>query len=1106
MKTFLLFFFYTVPFFLTPQTVSFKLKNPSLKEVIEQIETQTNLKVAYNEEIKLEDTLKGKFDYKSLSLMATLKNLTERSVYRFKKVGNNIAVNKKLFSQETSSNTPDFQFTITGSVKDASGIPIPSVTVQEKNTNNGVLTDFDGNYTIEADSTATLVFSFIGYQTAEVPISGRTGINVTLEEDVSGLDEVVVVGYGTQKKKDLTGAVSSVKVEEVQSATNTSVDGLLKGVSGINVVQNNGEPGAGFSINIRGASSVSAGNSPLYVIDGFPIDNTPALLSGGDPGFSGSRTPKNPLASINPQDIESIEILKDASAAAIYGSRGANGVILITTKSGTAGKVKINFQTSFGFQTPFNQIDLLSPQDYKRVLNQIIEDGGGSQDEIIGELANNGNGTYWQDEVTESGALMQNHQLSFTGGNEKSKYFLSMNVTDQNGVVKKTDFSRIGLRFNLDSQVTDKFKIGLNATTAYTENSYVPNGFDTNENAGALYAAVNFDPTLGIKDEDGNYIISPFLSIDNPLALIYGTSSNAKSNRILATLTGEYAFTDAFSAKLNLGGDILNEKRKNYISRLTKNGRNNGGIAGNYQGDRTSYLTEFTLNYNQNWKNHALTALAGATYQRFFSSKLTARANNFPSDATQADNLSLGSQDTYNINNPATGHRLASLIGRVNYIFQGKYSATLTARRDGSSRFGANNKYGTFPSAAIAWNISEENFMNKNETINFLKLRTSWGLTGNQEIGDFAYQTTYEGGNPAVWDGQLVTTTAPARLPNPDLKWEQTEQIDIGLDFGLWKNRVNGGIDYYRKRTTDMLLDLPVPLSTGFNSILTNIGEIKNSGLDFSLRSNNIVNDNFQWTTNITITTLKNEVVSLGDIPEINAGSGFLHVPQVGIIRPGEPLNSFYGWEVSGVWQQEDDFSMTNENVQPGDLKYVDQNNDGYINGDDRVILGNSFPDFQWSLANTFSYKNFDLYFYIDGAEGAQMLNGNIIESYFPINFRRNKFAEPYLNRWTPENPTNEYPSFVNPLSQGRKTVNSKTVQDASYIKLSNVRLSYNIPESITWFPPGQVFISADNVFIITDYDGLDPSINPNNNASLRVDFNSYPTARTMTLGLKLDL
>ncbi|MCK0137018.1 TonB-dependent receptor [Arenibacter sp. S6351L] len=997
---------------------------------------------------------------------------------------------------------------VNGTISDNSGTPLPGANILEKGTTNGTQADFDGNFSIEvSDENSTLVISYVGFSTKEIVLNGQSTINIIMEESAAALDEIVVVGYGSVKKSDLTGSVSSVKVDDFQKGTNTSVDGLLNGVSGVNIIQNNGEPGGSFSINVRGASSISAGNSPLYVIDGFPVDNSPALGSGGDPGFSGSRSPRNPLASINPQDIESIEILKDASATAIYGSRGANGVILITTKSGQTGKVKVSFQSSTSFQTVFNRLDLLSAQDYKRILNDIIAEGGGSQEEIVGDISNGGKGTNWQELVTNDLSLMQNHQVSFTGGTDATKYFMSLNYVDQEGVVKSTDFNRYGLRFNLDSKVSDKFNVGLNLSASYTENTFVPNGFSTNENAGALYSAVNFDPTLPVKDENGVFVISPILSIDNPMALIDGTSSNSRNNRILASVTGEYAFTDALTAKLNLGGDMVNENRKNYISRLTKNGSNSGGIAGNYQGENGSYLAEFTLNYNKTFgEDHVLDLLGGTSYQRFSSANSAQRGDGFPSDATGANNMGLANSQTLVSNNSVSGNRLASLIGRANYGYKNKYSTTLTVRRDGSSRFGANNRFGTFPSAAVAWKVSEEDFLKDSELFNFLKFRGSWGQTGNQEIGNFAYQSTFGGSSSPIWDGMPVTATQPLRQPNPDLKWEQTEQINVGLDFGLWNNRISGSLDYYTKTTSDMLFDFPIPVSTGFNSVLRNIGEIKNSGFDISINSKNITTRDFQWTTNVTLTTMKNKVVDLGGIPEIYSGGDFLHVSQIGIIKPGNPLNSFFGWEIEGVWQQGDDFSTTKENVEPGSLKYVDQNGDGFVNGDDRVILGNSFPDFQWSMGNTFSYKNLELFVFFEGIEGIEMLNGNLIESYFPINFRRNKFAEDYLNRWTPDNPTNEYPSFVDPLSQGRKTVNSKTVQDASYFKLKNIKLTYNIPDNIKWFPSGQFFVSVDNLFVISDYDGIDPALNPNNNATLRVDFNSYPSARTYTFGFRIDL
>jgi len=1093
---------------LRSQTISLNIRNQPIGKVFEAIEKQTHLTIVYNDRF-VNPSIPISIQLTNRPLTQALESLLKPVSLTYHMTKNTIVITEasQKEGKQTSPLSSEVQQRIVGGrVTDDQGNPLEGVTVSVKGTATAATTNTEGKYQINIpENGETLLFTLIGFEAVERPINKQSTIDVSLKTAVSDLDEVVVIGYGTQRKSDLTGSISSVKVNELNNVTTTSVDGMLNGVPGVNVIQSGGEPGAGFSINIRGASSISAGNNPLYVIDGFPIDNSPALGSGSDPGFSENRSPRNPLASINPRDIESIEILKDASAAAIYGSRGANGVILITTKSGQSGDVKVSLHASGAVQTPFNRLKLLSAAEYKDVLNQLVDAGGARPEERVGDIANGGVGTDWQRAVTNQAAIMQNHELSFTGGTDRSQYFLSLNYVDQDGVVKNTDFNRYGLRLNLDSKVSERFKIGLNASASYVRNTFAPNGFSTNETAGALYAATNFDPTLGIQDADGSYILSPFLSIDNPLALIYGTSSKSASNRILTTITGEYMILPELNFKINVGGDIVNEKRKNYIGRLTLNGRNTGGIGSNYQGERSSYLAEGTFNYDKTFGLHAINGVIGGSFQRFASSRIHITANNFPSDATQADNLSLGSQETYVIDNPSTGNKLASLIGRINYMFDNTYSATVTVRRDGSSRFGQNNRYGTFPSAAVAWKISEEDFLKGSNVLNQLKVRASWGLTGNQEIGDFAYQSTYNGGVPAIWDNQLTTTTAPARLPNPDLKWEQTEQVDIGLDFGLFDNRINGGIDFYQKTTTDMLLSLPIPQSTGFANILTNIGKIQNKGIDITLSSVNMSRENFRWTTDLSMTTLKNKVIDLGGLPQIFSGGGFLHVEQIGIIRPGEPLNSFFGWEVAGVWQQDDDFSITHENVQPGDLKYVDQNGDGYVNGDDRVNLGNSFPDFQWSLANTLSIHGFELYVYLEGVQGAQMLNGNLIDSYFPINFRRNKFAEPYLNRWTPENPSNTYPSFVNPLSQGRKTVNSLTVQDASYMRLKNVRLSYTIPDRITWLPSGQVYLSAENLLVVTDYDGLDPSVNPNNNPSLRLDFNSYPTARTFLLGFRFD-
>ena len=996
--------------------------------------------------------------------------------------------------------------TISGMVTDLSTAEsLPGVNIVAKGTTIGTVTDIDGNYRLTVPDEATiLVFSSVGYITQEVAINERSVIDMQMEPDVQSLEEIVVVGYGTVKKSDLTGAVSSVKVDELNKGVVSNVDQMLVGIAGANVVQNSGEPGSGFSINIRGAGSINAGNSPLYVIDGIPIENERPISDASVSGFAPSRSPRNPLASINPQDIKSIEILKDASATAIYGSRGANGVVLITTKGGQSGEMKVDYHGYLGIQNRFNKLDLLKPEDYKRILNEIIDQGGGDPSNRIGEIANGERGADWQDEVNNSNAMVQNHQLSFSGGSDKTTFYLSLNYMDQEGILKFTDFSRYAARINVESKISEKLNIGFKATGSFSQDDFISNGFGTNENGGVIYAAYNFDPTLAVKNPDGSFITSPLLTIDNPVAIAEGMSSESTINRTLASAFGEYALTSNLYAKVNIGGDFVNESRKSYVSTITKEGRNFGGIAANQNSEKSSYLVEGTLHYNKSFNIHAIDALAGITYQKFATNYIRNSANDFPNDALEANNLGLGNQETFRIDNFITGNRLASYIGRINYSLLDKYLVTATIRADGSSRFGKNNKYGLFPSVALAWKLSEEKFLEGLDAFSHLKLRVSWGQTGNQEIGDFPSKSTYVQGNPAIWDGSPVTATAPARIPNPDLKWEKTEQINFGLDFGFFEDRISGSIDYFEKETTDMLLDLPIPQSTGFNTILTNIGRIDNKGFEFSANTINVSGRNFNWSSNVSVSTIKNTVKDLGGVPEIISGGGYLHVFQLGIIRPGDPLNSFFGWEVEGIWQEEDDFSSTTDNVKPGSTKYVDQNGDGTINDADRVILGNSFPDFQWSFGNTFSYKDLALYVFFEGVEGMEMLNGTLIDSYFPINFRRNKMAEPYLNRWTPDNPTNKYPSFVDPLGQGRKTVNSTTVQDASYIKLRTVRLSYTLPEIVSWLQSAQVYIAGENLIAFTDYIGIDPGINPNSNANLRIDFNAFPTARTFMLGLQL--
>lgn len=1082
--------------------VTITVKNQSIRQALKEIERLSNYKFFYNNDLSSLDKVVS-LSAKDESIETVMSKLLEGTEISYKQDNNNLIV---LTLKATSPKQAASDQKIKGTVVDESNQPVIGANIVVEGTTNGTITDLDGNFSLQVPEKAELRISYIGYLDQRVKVGNNTTLHIVLKEDTQTLDEVVVVGYGTMKKSDITGSVASVRLGDLKEGANTSVDQMLLGkTAGVNVVQSSGEPGGGFSVNIRGASSINGGVSPLYVIDGVPIDNSRPVSQGSIVGFSDSRSPRNPMSSINPADIEAIEILKDASATAIYGSRGANGVILITTKSGKAEKMKVSYSGSIGIQSPTNKLKLLNAVDYKRVLNEIIDAGGDSEASRVGDIANGGVGTDWQDEVTQQNAITHEHQLSFSGGNSKTFYYTSFNYVNQEGIVKNTSFERLGARLNLKSDINDKLKIGMNVTGSYMKDNFAANGFGVNDNAGVMYAAYNYDPTVPVKDEAGNYALSPDIQIDNPMALSEGMISYSDTYRVLASAFGEYYITKDLFLRLNLGTDFMNESRKNFVSSLTKQGRYYGGIGSNQNSEKSNYIVEGTANYSKTINKHSFGALAGISYQRYVTSYLNNKASDFPNESLGADNLNLGNQETFRMQNSVTGNRLASYIGRANYSFDDRYLATVTFRADGSSRFGKNNKFGYFPSAALAWRISNESFLKGIDQITSLKLRLGWGRTGNQEIGDYPALTTYESAGTTIWDGKQMVGVGPAKMPNPDLKWETTDQTNIGLDFGVLNNRINGGLDYFWKKTTDMLLQLPVPQSTGYNSILSNVGRIDNKGFELFLNTVNIDTKNFKWESNITFTSMRNKVKDLGGIDEIIVGAGYTHVEQVAIRKPGLPLNSYYGWEVAGVWQENDDYSKMKEDYKPGDLKYVDQNNDGVINDADRVVLGDSFPDFQWSFGNTFTYKDFDLYVFFEGVQGVDMLNGNLIDSYFPIDFRRNKFAEPYLNRWTPENPTNQYPSFTDPLKLGRKVVNSRTLSDASYVRLKTIRLSYRLPKFSSLIQSLQLYVTAENLFTITDYVGLDPAINPNNNSNFRMDFNSYPSARTFIFGAKID-
>ncbi len=1081
------------------QQVTLQVRDASLREIFQSIRSQTGYYFVYNLKV-MKKARPVDLNVTNVSIDNALDLCFKNQPLTYTILDKTIIVKPKP-AQSTPSRA-DTTLQVQGKVTDEKGTPLPGVSVSIKGTHMGTVTNSTGNYSLTlSDGNSILEFSFVGYNKKEIPVNERTEINVTLQASISSLDQLVVVGYGTQKKSDLTGAISSLSEKDFSKGVASSPDQLIMGkVPGVQVVQNSAEPGGGVSISIRGASSINAGTGPLYVIDGLPIDNGLAV-GGGGKEYVNTRSPSNPLSTINPADIKSIEILKDASATAIYGARGANGVIIITTKQGGQGKLNIRYNGYFGVQNVAHKIDLLSPQEYKTVLNALIEDGAAPEENKVGEIINGG--TDWQSEIFQKNALIQSHNLSLSGGNDKTTYYVSLNYFDQDGVVKSSSFKRYSARVNLVNHASDKLEFGLNLSTSYSINDYVPIGFGINGEAGSIYTALNFDPTLPAKDSAGNYTVSSFLDMDNPLAEIYGKNALKNSYRTYGTVYGKYFILPSLSFKLNLGGDVLSQRRDVYVSRLTRHGNPQGGIGSIFQGKKTNYLIEGTLTYNKTFGDHHLTALLGATTQRFVTSNTNMGASTFPSDVTRTYNIGLGDQTTYTIGSGKRSNRLLSYLGRINYAFKDKYLFTGSFRIDGSSRFGINNRFGYFPSFAAAWKVSKEKFMSRLPAISNLKLRASWGQTGNQAIGNYAALTTFSAGDKAILDDQLVSTTVPARLPNPDLKWETTAQTDIGLDFGLFNERISGTIDYYNKKTFNMLLLLPVPTSTGYTSKLSNVGSIRNSGWEFSLHTRNLTGP-FKWNTSIDLSTLKNKVLSLGSIDQIITG-GAGQTSQIFLIQPGVPLYAFYGYKIIGIWQKEDDFSKTTDNVHPGDLKFADVNGDGTVNAEDRVTLGNSFPKLSWSFGNTFSYKNFQLDLFITGSQGAKMLNNNLVDAYFPVQFRRNRFAEPYLNRWTAEHPSNKYPSFISPTGQGAKLVNSYTVEDASYVRLKTLTLRYHFNFQSKVIQDASVYVTGENLLLLTDYSGYDPAVNPNGNVFRRIDFNAYPTARTFMFGLSVN-
>ncbi len=999
---------------------------------------------------------------------------------------------------------PIINASLTGQVIDAiTKEPIEGATVQLEAVTHSVKTDRNGEFVFVTGQKLpfTLIVSYLGYETKTVVVESSPTV-IALRPSFEDLDEVVVVGYGTQKKRDLTGSVTSLEAADFNRGFQQSVDQLIAGrAPGVQVTQSSSEPGGGASIRIRGANSINASNDPLYVIDGLPINNTPISPSSavvGDP------SPRNPLNSLNPNDIKSVEILKDASATAIYGSRAANGVILITTKKGEGNRFSLGYNVSTGVQSVANRIEMLNAQEYMSFLNDIKSDLGEAPEFTEEQVRTIGIGTDWQNEIYRSAAL-QDHHVTFSGGVDKLNVHASLNYANQQGVVLNSGLKKYIGRANLDYQ-SDRIKFGINLNGSSIDDQYAPSGVSINESAGIIYSALFQDPTLPVFQEDGSYGVTRIVNLENPYALSQEVRDDGKTNRTFGNVYTEYTIFPELSVRANVGFDRQNARRDSYISRLLKRGEGTKGIADVKSNEALNNLLELTATYKKQVGVHGIDALLGYTFQEFEFRGLSANAQGFPLDALYTNNIGAGLQPTFGVGSERTRNQLQSYLGRVNYNLLQKYLLTFTFRADGSSRFGASNKFGFFPSAAIGWHLKDEAFLKDVSFLSDLKLRTSYGLTGNQEIGNYNSLVLFGPSGEAVLGGASKVGISAVQLPNPNLKWETTRQFDIGIDFGFLDHRITGSVDFFHKNTRDLLLLLPVPRTTGFNTTLRNVGGVKNYGFEFGLNTLNI-DRVFKWKSNINFSAIRNEVTDLGGLPFILAGSaGF--ISDFSIIQEGQPLNAYYGYQIDGVFQLDDDIENSAQPLsRPGEYRYKDVDGNGRIDANDRTILGSPFPDFTYGLNNDFSYKSFGLSFFIQGVSGTSLFYMNRADSENPISFRRNRLRDAYLDRWTPENPTNTNSSSVPVAVSYASNVNSRSVENASYIRLKNVQLRYQLPlKNNAFFDALSFHLTAQNLFTITNYSGSDPEVSAFGTSNVRADFNAYPLTRSYIFGINASL
>jgi TonB-linked SusC/RagA family outer membrane protein len=1087
------------------QTVTYSGRNVALEKVLKSIKNQTGYVFFYDYEI-IKNTKPVSIDLKNANIDQALKACFKGQQLDYTIEDKTVVIS----ALPTEAIKPLPPVKISGKVTDNNGGPLPGATVSIKGKAGVVLTNVDGSFVIDAKPGDLLMVSYIGMETKQIVVSDPVpgNITITLIPVTGKLNEVVVVGYGTQKRQDLSTSVATVGSKAIGRQVVSSFENALQGqAAGVQVTNPTGQPGSAIEISIRGKNSLSLSTSPLYIIDGVPVQPSYDQELG-----IGSQNP-NPLSSLNPTDIENIDVLKDGAAAAIYGSRASNGVVVVTTKRGKAGKPQVNFNMYYGVQKLGKKIKVLNAKQFADIFNQSLINAGEDAAYDVDTVTTN---TNWQDLLYKT-APMQNYQLSVAGGNDKTKYYISGAYFDQDGIIRNSGFERYSTKINLDQQVTDNFKIGTSLSLAATINNRSTRTEIGLNNGGVVLGALQQIPTIPVYNPDGTYALNPFSQSDNPFGNNATTSNITKINQLFGNLYGEYTILKNLRFRTSLGIDYRSQYENQFIARENPGFQNapsaSRGSAATGTNIGTIWLWENTLTYDLNLKDHHFTLLGGQSLQNSQNFSSSAAGYGFPSNAVP---YLYAASVRQSISSYEEAWGLVSYFLRGNYNYKDKYYASASLRADGSSRFFSNNRFGYFPAVSVAWRVSEEPFFNKNGVISEFKLRGSFGANGNQNVGITDRFSTYGSGfNYSNYngDGAVVGGIAPQRIGNQNLKWETTYQYDAGFDLELFNSRVNITADVYLKKTKDLLIYVPLSVSAGSeaSSIIQNLGQVQNKGFELGINTVNMRNaDGFNWSTQFNFTINRNKVTDIGKQADENGKPVDREI--IGdyyITQKGQPLGAFYGYVVKGIFQNQGEISAApaQANAAPGDYRFEDVDGNGVIDPNDRKIIGDPNPKFISGITNTFSYKGVDLSFFFQGSFGNKIFNQNrtLLENMI------NPFNQSIdvLNSWTHEGQVTNLAREVLGDPNGNSQFSTRYLESGTYVRLKNLTLGYTFPAGSLkkiGVSSLRIYATGQNILTFTKYKGYDPEVNaaPFSNAGFGMDYGVYPPAKVYTLGVNV--